>query len=1088
MKSLPEDRGDRAAASDPRLNVALEASAGTGKTRVLVDRYIRLVQEGADPRHILAITFTRKAAGEMKGRIIDTLRKDEALWRRMRERLFDIHVATIDAFCLGLLKEFPLEAGLDPDLDLLDEVDIEQLTQEAIDYVLSASSPGPGLTFLISVYGERALENAVRGFIRSRLVKEDTLARYVNRAVPHHLRLEQSLASAAKGLADVLGGRPGLDDLTACGPDPSHPLWKSLVYALERAVDPSRAGALDIEHVAEYFITQEGEPRKRLTLFVKNDFRTERDYVKHRDLVLARAPDVAEMHRRWSDDRDRIAVRELWKCFHSAAKRFSALKEARHGLDFTDVLLEAVDLLEHREEFSQSRFRLESRYHHILIDEAQDTNDFQWRLVEALIESWGEGAGLVQEVIRAEQAAGRGRGLLQEPTIFVVGDRKQSIYGWRDARVETFEKAARYIRGLRPAGGRRLHLRRSFRAKGELLAFLNDVFFEIPKAREELEWTFRYGEGDRFPVGDRRDDERPVGVVVAPHLLDAANAVADEVVRLIQEEHFQPGDMAILFRSRTHYRVYEEALAERGVPTYVYRGLGFFDSPEVRDIQSLVRYLAEPGSELRAAELARSRFIRISDTGLALIARMRRRRECEAPLVEWLRGELTEDELPPTLSPSDRATAIRAMKAVPGWLHKVDRLPPADLIQLVLEETDYAAWFWDPKVRRQGWENLKKVQELIRRAQNRGYLTFSRLADYMDRASTGEESLAVLEAADGVNLMTIHAAKGLEFDVVFVVNLDQTTRGDTSLPRITEHADGSVDVHALARPEFEGPDRSQEEEKRLLYVALTRARAQLILCASAPAESEGKVTLFGLLPESLRSAMRDALSTDRPELEWCPGNSKHSIRVVTPAPEPREYRRVEEKPEYRLHLEPLPDSSLRRLTVGALVRERMGEEPNPWAFDPIDLAVGATVHRMFEYKVPLDAPLLDVASALSPDLSGRTLSERRKAMEKAADLYERLGRNLELERLMKEGEVHREVPFAVKLGNRVVRGVIDSLVLLPEGVVVIDYKTGAPRPEHKMQMELYLEAARGLFPDRHAEGMIFYPQSSQPELFSQRKW
>jgi ATP-dependent helicase/nuclease subunit A len=1043
-----------------------------------VDRYLRLVQEGADPRHILAITFTRKAAGEMKGRIIDTLRRDEALWRTMRERLFDIHVATIDAFCLGLLKEFPLEAGLDPDLDLLDEVDIEQLTQEAVDYALSTSSPGPDLAFLISVYGEPALENAVRGFIRSRLVKEDTLARYVQRRVPHHLRLEQSLANAAKGLADVLGGRPGIDELTACGPNPSLPLWKALVYALERAIDPDRAGALDVEHVAEYFLTQEGRPRKRLALFAKSDFRTNRDYVKHRDLVLARAPDVAEVHRRWSDDRDRIAVRELWKCFHSAAKRFSALKETRHGLDFTDVLLRAVDLLEHREEFSQSRFRLESRYHHILIDEAQDTNDFQWRVVEALIESWGEGAGLVQEVIRAEQAAGRGEGLLQEPTIFVVGDRKQSIYGWRDARVETFEKAARFIRGLRPAGGRRLHLRRSFRAKGEFLAFLNDVFSEMPKAREELDWTFRYGEGDRFPVGERGDDERPVGIVVALDLLHAADAVADEIVRLTQEEHFQPKDMAILFRSRTHYRVYEEALAERGVPTYVYRGLGFFDSPEVRDIQSLVRFLAEPGSELRAAELARSRFIRISDTGLALIARMRRPRDRETPLVDWLRGELTEDELPSTLSPPDRTTAIRAMKTVPGWRRKVDRLPPTDLIQLVLEETDYAGWFWDPKVRRQGWENLKKVQELIRRAQNRGYLTLTRLADYIDRASTGEESLAVLEAADGVNLMTIHAAKGLEFDVVFVVNLDQTTRGDTSLPRITEHADGRVDVNALVRSELEGPERSQEEEKRLLYVALTRARARLVLCASAPAESEGKATLFGLLPESLRNVMHDALNTGEPELEWCPGNSMHTLRVVTPAAVPRAYRRVEETKEYRLVLEPLPDSSARRLTVGTLVRERTGEEPNPWAFDPIDLAVGAAVHRMFEYEVPLDASLRDAASALTPDFPGRSPTERRAAVEKAADLYERLSRNPELEHLLREGEVHREVPFAVKLGDRVVRGVIDSLVLLPERVVVIDYKTGGSRPEHKMQMELYLEAARLLFPERQAEGLVYYPHGA----------
>ena len=136
MNQDPEDQADRHSASDPQLNVALEASAGTGKTRVLVDRYVRLIQEGADPRHILAITFTRKAAGEMKSRIIEELRRAPSLWSFVRDRLFDIHIATIDAFCLGLLKEFPLEAGLDPDLDLLDEVDTEHLARIAVGDVL----------------------------------------------------------------------------------------------------------------------------------------------------------------------------------------------------------------------------------------------------------------------------------------------------------------------------------------------------------------------------------------------------------------------------------------------------------------------------------------------------------------------------------------------------------------------------------------------------------------------------------------------------------------------------------------------------------------------------------------------------------------------------------------------------------------------------------------------------------------------------------------------------------------------------------------------------------------------------------------
>ena len=136
------DRRARELASDPTLNVALEASAGTGKTRVLVDRYIHLIEGGASPRHVLAITFTRKAAGEMRSRIIEELKKRPKLWKDIRTRLFEIHITTIDAFCLGLLREFPLEAGLDPDIALIDEVDNQRLLEESIDQGHGGAAPG----------------------------------------------------------------------------------------------------------------------------------------------------------------------------------------------------------------------------------------------------------------------------------------------------------------------------------------------------------------------------------------------------------------------------------------------------------------------------------------------------------------------------------------------------------------------------------------------------------------------------------------------------------------------------------------------------------------------------------------------------------------------------------------------------------------------------------------------------------------------------------------------------------------------------------------------------------------------------------
>jgi ATP-dependent helicase/nuclease subunit A len=1051
--------------------VALEASAGTGKTTVLVRRYVRLLESGADPRHILAITFTRKAAGEMRSKLIAELRANPTLWPEIRDRLLDLHVLTLDAFCLGLLKEFPLEAGVAPDIDLLDEVEVRELMEEAIEeaWEEAAEAGASDLVFLTGAVGEAGLKRSLQDLLRSRLVKAGPIERALARRLPADLTLEGIRQRAVQALRDATGGEARLVELLACGPGPEVARFRALGHAFRRAIDPGRATVYDVEEVLSYFLTEEGRARQKL-VFSKKDFASAGDFETHRDLALRLAPALSELNRRWEQDRNLYAVRELAKLYRSTARRFAGLKEARGGLDFTDTLLRAVALLQQRGEFSQSRYRLEARYHHLLIDEFQDTNEAQWELVRALVASWGEGAGLVQEVIRAEQAEGRGRGILEEPSLFIVGDRKQSIYGWRDARVEVMERAARELVGLRPGGGRRLSIRRCFRASGALLGFVNDVFAGVEKIGTAYDWAFRYEEADHFPAAE--DGEGALGLAVAEDLRGAAAAVADEIVRLLQQERLEPRQIAILFRSRTHYRAYERALVERGVPAYVYRGLGFFDSPEVKDIEALVRYLAKPGSELRAGELLRSRFIHLSDTGLAQIVAARK-----GGLALLLQGRLRDDDLA-ALSQADRSAAQRARARVPAWTRRADQVPPYDLIFEILQSCDYPAWFSD-REGPQGWENLKKILELVRRAQNRGYLTFSRLADYLESAAAGEEALAVLEAVDAVNLMTLHAAKGLEFEAVFVVNLNQKTRGETTLPRIVETAGGEPEIHVLTRPATDSPDRALEEEKRLLYVALTRARRRLVLSAYGIDRVETRPTLLQLLPQSLTALFAEALEGREEERVWTPAGRSHRLTVLRPAPEPRFYRDPHQEPSFQAMLEPLADTSLPPLSVAELADDASGRGRGPWAVDPIDRAVGVAVHRLFEHAVAPEDARSETMDALLPERAGESPAERKNAAQRAAELYQELQREPRLRALLARGEIHREVPVTLRRQGALVRGVIDALILVEGKVVVVDYKTGVRAAEHVAQLEIYLEAVGRLFPKRAAEGWIFYP-SGEP--------
>ncbi len=221
----------------------------------------------------------------------------------------------------------------------------------------------------------------------------------------------------------------------------------------------------------------------------------------------------------------------------------------------------------------------------------------------------------------------------------------------------------------------------------------------------------------------------------------------------------RPADIAILFRSRASHHEFEEALEARRIPSYVYNGLGFFEAGEVRDVVALLRFLAEPSSDLRAAAFLRSRLVRLSDPGLQRLA-------------PALAAALTGRALPPSaarLDAEDAAVLGRVRASLAGWLDLADRIPPAELLDRVLAESAYAHEIRGSRAAA-ARENIKKIRSLVRRLQNSGYLTLARLADHLDRLSAGDESNAVIDAVDAVNLMTVHAAKGLEFPVVFVVN------------------------------------------------------------------------------------------------------------------------------------------------------------------------------------------------------------------------------------------------------------------------------------------------------------------------------
>jgi ATP-dependent helicase/nuclease subunit A len=1092
--TLP-DAADRAAAVDPRLNVVLEASAGTGKTHVLVDRYINLIRAGVEPRNILAITFTRKAAAEMRDRILAGLHRiadeggiDPVRWRALRDHLGDVAISTIDAFCLSLLREFPLEADLDPGFGMADETEAARLADEALDRTMrttrALASEDPGIELVLASLGPLQLRRGLSDLLDRRLVATDALGRAL-RNVPDDLTAPAVASALVARLEDALGGRSGIVEFIRTGAA-SHPRFKLLAADLTRLLggdtvehDAFRASRLLLEALRHHFFTGKNDPRKR-PFYKKEFFAGDMAWRRHQELLEQRAPAIAEASNRFARDLNAVLARGVWRLFAVARREYRQTLEQHAVVDFPDALARALDLVAAMDEFTRSRFLLESRYHHLLVDEFQDTSDAQWRLVWHLVQSWREGEGLSQD-------------LPLQPTIFVVGDRKQSIYGFRDADVGVLRRAAGRISELR--GNRepvRRAIRKSFRAVPALLAFTNALCDALDKAPERAD-AFAYDEHDRFPVDPAATAGEPaLGVAPAFDLAGSAQAVAGEIARLLQSgtvrdrqtgvaRAVRPGDIAILFRSREGHQEFETALQDLGISTYVYKGLGFFDTDEVTDVVALLRLLADPASDLRAAAFLRSRFVRLSDPGLAALA---------PNIAGSLAGAVGGD----TQLDADSAVVMaRVRTSVPGWIAMADRVPPAELLDRVIAESAYEFELAGPRAR-QARENLKKIRALVRRIQNRGYTTLARVTAHLDRLSAGDESNAAFDAVDAVNLMTVHAAKGLEFPVVFLVHLGKGAGGGRDPIRLSGVTEDETPSIAVGDFRSEADDdaalREREETKRLLYVAVTRARDRLYF--SSVLADRGKEAAFlagrgglgDVLPSDFRQIFVDATRGDAAELAWISGGAAHRFRVCRilegQAPPPQ----LVPAEQVPFDLQPLGGLDADRGSMSAVeLSEGPGPVEAPIAPDADARLVGLVVHRLLDrYGVapPESAGLTAAAATLLSREERLTVEKPQETLTEAVRRYRTLVSRPDVLALFKDGRAWHEVPVSAREAGSVLRGAIDTLVVGPDGrASVLEFKTGRASEAHQRQLARYVAAATRFLQGIPVAGVLLYARDEE---------
>jgi ATP-dependent helicase/nuclease subunit A len=780
---------EQTAAIDRRQGeLLLDASAGSGKTSVLVERFVRAVlQDGVEVSAILTITFTEKAAAELRDRIRRRLRElgaDDAA--RATEGAF---ISTIHGFCARALRVNALAAGIDPSFVVLDQPEAERLADGAFDDALEdlAQNVAGGVE-LIAAYGAGPLRGAIHGLyaeLRSRGETDPALPPLP--ASPDLGDARSELEQAAAGAAAELGAIP-------------NPTVR-VAQALER-----------LERGAEVIAAADPWPGDLDQLALPGG----NGAALSTPVCIAYAEALARFRAACEHRRAERAHGLLGRLLRTFGERYARRKRDGSGLDFEDLELMTRELLGAGGEL---RERYRERFRHVMVDELQDTNRVQLELIEAVS---GE-------------------------NLFTVGDAQQSIYGFRHADVELFERRAERLEAV----GALLTLRTNFRSRPEILDALNSAFTIALGERFRPLRAGRVEPSVAEPlvellVVDKGADWVADGLA-SPWRLAEARALAFRVGELIARGA-APSDVVVLTRATTDLRAYERALESLGIPTYVIGGRGYWAHPQIVDLVGYLRALANPRDEEALYTVLASPLLGVNLDALVVLAAAARAsgRDPWWVLVEP-EGRLDE------LGAGDR----QKLAAFAQWFALQRALAARagieELIERALEITGYDLTMLAMPGGERRLANVRKLMRLGREHEAacgydlRGFLELVRgRAAGWSAAGDSRESEAPVEgeALDAVRLMTIHRAKGLEFKIVCVADLGRGPMRRADLLRVgrdgrfglrlaqpgTGRREPALDYRALREEQqrFE-----EQEERRLFYVAMTRARERLILSGAA---------------------------------------------------------------------------------------------------------------------------------------------------------------------------------------------------------------------------------------------------------------
>ncbi|RXF72711.1 double-strand break repair helicase AddA [Hansschlegelia zhihuaiae] len=1115
----------QARASDPRSSAWVSANAGSGKTYVLVQRVVRLLLDGADPSRILCLTFTKAAAANMQNRVVERLRgwataEDARLAReiaaiegvppdaarlRAARKLFaraletpgGLKIYTIHAFCGRLLHQFPFEANVPAGFSELDERDQAELMAEARAAVLSeaARHPERPVGRALSRLVARAAEGTIDGALAEAVSERDAIRKLFTADGI------DDPDGAARELRAVLGLDMGdtteaLDAEVLAGALPRSE-WPAIGAALSQgSVTDAKLGGCFVhaagattetkarEAYLAIFLTASGAPRAASRFVTAAMRKAEPGLARRLDAELARISSlVARMRLAAAVER----THALLTLADAAIGAYGAAKSARGMLDYDDLISRARALLT-RSDAQWVLFKLDGGLDHILVDEAQDTAPEQWEIVLRLTEDFLAGAG-------ARAAANR--------TVFAVGDEKQSIFSFQGAEPAAFGATRRRYDAAHKDVDRSfadVRLTESFRSTKAVLDGVDAVF-----SREAANRGLTFGDEagtlhtttrasapglvELWPIVAAEAAQHAEEAWDAPFdrvnpqsaVVRLADKIAAEVSRTVAAGEVPPGEILILVRQRKAlFEAILRALKRRGVPVAGADRLIVGEHIAVMDLLALGDAIVTPDDDLALACALKGPLFGLDDDDLMGVAPGRKGR-----LIDAL--------------PDGPPRAVAAAEAYRGFAREAAGRSPLDFYAHVLAKAGGRRAFRA----RLGEEVDDPLDAFLDLAQEFSRSHPPTLAGFLRwmRAAPAEIKRDLDVSSGEVRVMTVHGAKGLEAEfVVLADTCGPATSGRGAcllmLPRPHAGHDAAAipvwagpkaeDPPALAAARAERTARAEAEHRRLLYVAMTRAKDRLLVCGHDVGRERPEGAWYDLVRDGLGCAegVETVESPEGPHLSLRSGEPAPPLATRADAPQSAPAPSA----DWLFTPAPFEAAPGRPLSPSAIVAEDDGAPA--FAGPPgaeAARARGVLLHRLLK-------ALPDVETARRAEVAARIAATGAEALGmEACGALAASALAIVADSAFAEvfaPDARGEVPVVGRLADgRPVSGRIDRLAVTNEAVLVVDYKTdrtppspGAPAPAaYVAQLAAYAELLQEIWPDRPVRAAILWTATPRLE-------